>query len=134
MYKIWGSKGSKLGQFDLVHNIAVDSKYRVYIADRDNERVQVFNSEGTWLRQWGKFGENYGLFITGEDILFVTSGKGNEVFIVDVEGNILSKFGQSGTEPGQFQTVHSVHVDKDGSVYLTEVDGRRIQKFVPVAD
>jgi outer membrane protein assembly factor BamB len=84
-YKMWGSKGSESGQFDLVHNISVDSKQRIYIADRDNMRVQVFDSEGNWLRQWNKFGQNYGLFITPEDILFVTSGKGNEVFIADVE-------------------------------------------------
>lgn len=130
----WGTKGSEPGQFDLVHGIATDDQGRVYVADRNNRRIQVFTSEGRFLRQWRHVGKPFSFYITADRKIFVTDGKeeGPErVLILDTDGNILATFGQSGPEPGQFKMCHSVHVTDKGEVYIAEAINNRIQKFVP---
>jgi DNA-binding beta-propeller fold protein YncE len=128
--KEWGSKGKQPGQFNLVHAIFLDNKGRVYVGDRENERVQVFDTEGKFLEQWRDCGAPYGLFLEGGKRMLLADGRANQVRILDLSGKIQARFGEKGTEPGQFLMAHGICADSQGVIYVTEGDGERVQKFV----
>ena len=128
----WGSKGTRPGEFHYPHNVVIDSKSRVYIADRGNDRIQVFTPGGRFLTQWQDVGKPFGLFLTPEETLFVADGnpKGpHRVLVLDLEGRQLAAFGRKGDAPGQFNVPHSIHVDDNGNLYVAEVENKRIQKL-----
>jgi outer membrane protein assembly factor BamB len=126
----WGKKGTGEGEFNLPHAIVLDGKGRVYVGDRENNRVQVFDADGKFLAQWNESGAPYGLFLTGEGRLFVADGRAGWVKVLDAEGKALGRFGEKGTGPGQFDMPHMLCVDSHGAVYVAEVNGKRVQKFV----
>jgi DNA-binding beta-propeller fold protein YncE len=128
LLKRWGKKGTAEGEFNLPHAICVDPKGRVLVADRENQRIQVFDSDGKFLAQWKEAGSPYGLFLAG-DRLFVADGVANWVKVLDLDGKALGRFGEKGAGPGQLQLPHMLCVDSEGSVYVTEITGKRIQKF-----
>jgi DNA-binding beta-propeller fold protein YncE len=129
----WGSHGSDPGQFNLVHSIAMDGKGRVYIADRENHRVQVFDDQGNYLEQWNNLHRPCGLHIDGETAygqllthLSVNADYPNLgacVTIHDLSGRRLARLGDAfaGEGPGQFTTPHGLAVDSRGDVYVGEV-------------
>jgi DNA-binding beta-propeller fold protein YncE len=131
LLKQWGKKGKGEGDFDLPHAICLDAKGRVYVGDRENNRVQLFDPDGKFLAQWTESGAPYGLFLTGDGRLFVADGRANWVKVLDQEGKPLGRFGAKGDGPGQFIMPHMLCVDSRGAVYVAEVDGKRVQKFVP---
>ncbi len=126
----WGQKGTRPGEFNLPHSICLDTRGRVYVGDRENNRVQVFDGEGKLLTVFKESGAPYGLFLKG-DRLFVADGRGQWVRVLNLEGKLLGRWGSRGTAPGQFQMPHMLCVDSTGAVYVAEVDGKRLQKFVP---
>ncbi len=126
----WGKKGKAEGEFDLPHAVRLDSKGNVYVGDRENDRIQVFDQNGKFLRTFGGFAP-FGLFITPDDTLFVADGRAHRVIKMTVEGKVLDTFGKLGPEPGHFFLPHGITVAKDGSVYVTEINGKRVQKFIP---
>jgi DNA-binding beta-propeller fold protein YncE len=128
--KEWGKKGKAPGEFDLVHAIFLDGKGRVYVGDRENDRVQVFDTEGKFLEQWRDLGAPYGLFLLNGQRMLAADGRGHEVRLLDLSGKVLGRFGQKGTEPGQFLMPHALCADSQGAIYVTEGDGKRLQKFV----
>ena len=75
LLKQWGTKASA-GEFSLPHAVCLDAKGRVYVGDRENNRVQVFDGEGKFLDQWNESGAPFGLFLAGER-LFVADGRAN---------------------------------------------------------
>lgn len=130
----WGEHGTNPGQFHYPHNIVIDKKQNIYIADRGNNRIQVFDLKGTFLKQWRGLGKPFGLFLTPDEKLFVSDGNpdgAHRILILDLEGRILAAFGSKGSEPGQFDTPHSLVVDKEGNLYVSEVNNKRVDKFVP---
>ncbi len=138
----WGSKGTKAGEFDLPHGIALDAKGRVYVADRSNNRIQVFKPDGTFLHQWQseELGRPWGLTVGRDGSLYVADGgdmnpkppERARVLKLDLEGNILEQWGSFGSYDGQFYWAHDVGVGQDGAVYVVDVNvGMRVQKFVP---
>jgi DNA-binding beta-propeller fold protein YncE len=128
--KTWGKKGAGPGEFNLPHAVQVDAEGRVYVADRENNRLQVFDAEGKFLRQLPGFAP-FGLFITPDQYLFVADGRANKVLKMSLDGKILTSWGATGPEPGNFQLPHGLTVAKGGAVYVTEITGKRIQKFIP---
>lgn len=128
--KTWGTKGKAPGEFNLPHAVRLDSKGLLYVGDRENNRVQVFDQEGRFLRQFGGFAP-YGMFITPEDVLFIADGRANKVLKMTLEGKLLAEWGTRGEEPGNFSMPHGITVGPDGAVYVGEVGGKRLQKFVP---
>jgi DNA-binding beta-propeller fold protein YncE len=127
--KEWGKKGRREGEFDLPHAICLDAKGRVYVGDRENNRVQVFDADGRFLTLWKDSGAPFGLALAG-DRLFVADGRAQRINVLDLEGKALGHWGSKGTAPGQFLMPHMLCVDSRGAVYVAEVDGRRVQKFV----
>jgi DNA-binding beta-propeller fold protein YncE len=127
----WGRRGRGPGEFNLPHAIRLDSKGRVYVGDRENNRVQVFDAGGKFIDQWTEPGAPYGLFLTDAGRWFVADGRNSWIKILDAQGKALGRFGEKGTAPGQFSMPHMLCVDSTGAVYVAEVDGRRLQKFTP---
>ena len=126
----WGAAGDRKGQFDTPHNLRLDSKGRVFVNDRENKRIQVFDQSGKLLHQFGGL-TPYGLFITPDDRLFVSDGIANKVLVFTTDGGKLAEFGTLGSEPGNFILPHGITVGADGAIFVTEINGRRVQKFVP---
>jgi sugar lactone lactonase YvrE len=75
--KAWGTKGSGPGQFDLPHALALDSRGRLFVGDRGNSRIQIFDQDGTFLAEWRQFGRPSGIFIDHDDTIYVTDSESN---------------------------------------------------------
>ena len=130
----WGDYGTDPGQFNLVHSVCTDSRGSVYVADRENHRVQVFDPEGNYLTQWNNLHRPCGLHIDG-DLVYVgqlpTQLEVNETYpnigscvsIHDLNGERLARLGdpRAGEGPGQFTAPHGLTVDSHGDIYVGEV-------------
>ncbi|MFT5469572.1 MAG: DNA-binding beta-propeller fold protein YncE [Verrucomicrobiales bacterium] len=125
----WGKKGKGDGEFDLPHAIQIDSKGLVYVGDRENDRIQVFDQDGNYLRQFGGFAP-FGLYIDTDDTIYVADGRANKVLRMTLNGTVLEEWGSHGSEPGNFDMPHGIVVAADGAIYVAEINGKRIQKFV----
>lgn len=136
----WGARGIATGQFQTPHGIAVGPDGRIFVADRENGRIQVFDANHRFVAEWK--GE-----LIGRPWAVATDDKGN-VFAVDggdqsaarprggivklsPEGRVLARFGTYGRGPGELDSGHGIAVGKDGAVYVGDLDGRRVQKWVP---
>ncbi len=138
LIKSWGEPGSGPGQFNLPHGIAVDDSDNVYVADRENERIQVFDVEGNLKSIWTNIyrpsaicvhqGKVYvtelGHRLYVDNVLFTPDGQGpwSRVRIFDAAGVEQANFGgPEGWKPGNFFAPHGICVDKDGAIYVAEV-------------
>ena len=77
--KTWGKRGTGPGEFDGPHAIAMDSRGRIFVADRSNNRIQIFDQNGTFLDQWKQFGRPSGIFINQGDTMFVIDSESKNV-------------------------------------------------------
>jgi len=138
----WGRKGTGPGEFDLPHSVAVDKNGLVYVADRSNARIQVFDSNGKFLKMWksAELGRPWTLAVGPDNRLYVVDGGDlkpappdrGQVLKLDLDGNILSKWSRFGNYDGQIYWGHAISVGRDGAVYIGDVyHGMRVQKFVP---
>lgn len=127
--KSWGAPGKGPGEFHLPHAIVVDARGRVLVGDRENDRIQIFDREGQWLETWDGFAP-YGLAFDKEGILFVADARANQVLRLDASGKVARRWGREGRAPGEFDVPHMLSFDPRGNLYVAEVDGRRLQKFV----
>ena len=142
-----GTKGSRPRQFDLPHGIAIDSQGRIYVADRSNMRIQVFDTNGNFVREWkseqlGEVGRPWGLEVGPDELLYVIDGGDMnpdtddhaQLIKMDLQGNVLARWSSYGTAPGQLSWGHDVAVGADGAIYTAEVrNNNRAQKFVPMS-
>ena len=130
----WGGPGSDPGQFIRPHNVVIDTDDNIYIADRENHRIQVFDSEGNVLRMWNNIHRPDGICLDSEGNFYVGElngmngvddcpGLGHRVSIYNLEGKLLSRFGdpEEGEGPGQFIAPHGVAVDSRGDLYVGDV-------------
>ena len=122
--KWWGGKGTGPGQFDTPHSIAIDSKGRVYVADRSNNRIQIFDQDGKFLNQWTNFGTPWGVSVK-DDLIYVVDGTANNcLFIANIkDGKVIEKI-EGLSNPT------AVAVDSTGAIYVGEVNGTNVKKFV----
>lgn len=127
--KEWGKKGTGPGEFNLPHGI-LEHMGRIVVADRENDRVQAFTPEGQFLSLWKKPGAPFGLIPLGASHWLLADGRAHVVKVLDTEGNVLGQFGARGMANGEFNLPHGICVDREGAVYVTEIQGHRVQKFV----
>ena len=128
----WGKKGNGDGEFNLVHDVQVDNRGRVYVADRSNERVQVFDDTGRFLDKWTGIGAPWGLYyVPKEEALYMCDGKYDRILKLNLEGQVLGVLSAYGKAPGKLDYAHSISVDlEDGSLYTVEIKTWRVQKWV----
>jgi peptidylamidoglycolate lyase len=134
--KIWGKAGTGKSEFNLVHAVAIGPNDRVYVGDRTNGRIQIFDLDGNYITEWNHVGNPYGLYANDNKTIFccgVDPDSGEfRVLLLDLDGKILTQFGSTGDGPGQFQMAHSLYVDKAGAVYVADGKSNRMQRFLPV--
>src|SRR5205823_111056 len=123
----WGMKGSGPGQFDLPHSIAIDGDL-VYVGDRENARIQVFDRDGRFLREW-KLGHPFGLCIAPDHSIYVCDAIAGHILKIDREGKVVGVI--AGPEPGKGRHFdpHQIALDKENSIFAAEVMPWRVQKF-----
>ena len=138
----WGELGergteTRPNYFNTVHGIAADPETGyVYVSDRSNRRIQVFDENGTFIRQWpvGQ-GTNLQFLIVPADRSGVWgfTDRVSKVVKWDLEGHLLYSWGVLGDVPGTFLNMHGASVDQEGNLYTAEVGNGRVQKFRPRA-
>jgi peptidylamidoglycolate lyase len=140
----WGKKGTAPGEFDLPHSVAVDAEGRVYVADRNNSRIQVFDGAGKFVQEWksAELGRPWSLTIGPDNLLYVVDGGDlkpygldrGQILKLDLNGKVLAKWSRFGNYDGQIYWGHDIAVGRDGAVYVGDVfHGMRVQKFIPVS-
>ena len=139
----FGQHGNRRGYFDGVHAITTDTEGRIYVADRNNDRVQVFNQTtraATWYHPnispiaiWPGFNFPNDIIVSGYDT-WVIDNDPVRMVKVDLNGNPLYSWDMDGEGTGQFRELHQMSVDSDGNLYAVDNMMGRTQKFVPKAD
>ena len=133
----WGEPGTDPGCFNLPHNIATDAEGLVYVADRENHRIQIFDAEGRYLAQLNNLHRPCGLLIDRREGGQIYVGElgtdlavnqnvpnlGGRVSILSLKGDLLGRIGDRfrGEKPGQFVAPHGVVTDSRGDLYVAEV-------------
>jgi DNA-binding beta-propeller fold protein YncE len=125
----WGMKGSGPGQFDLPHTIVIDGD-SVYVGDRENARIQVFDRDGRFQQQW-KLGHPYGLVVAPDHTLYMGDAEGGRILKLDERGKVLGVF--TGPQKGHGPSFgpHQIALAPDGSIFAAEVIGWRAEKLQP---
>lgn len=125
----WGMKGTGPGQFDTPHTIVIDGDL-VYVGDRENARIQIFDRNGQYLRQWS-LGHPFGLVITQGHVLYMGDAIAGCILKIDAQGRVMGSF--TGPQPGggpHFDP-HEIALAPDGSIFTAEVLGWRAEKLRP---
>ena len=135
----WGEPGDGPGQFRLPHGIAVDRQGTVYVADRENSRIQLFTPDGTYLSEWTDVARPCQVFLDGAGNVYVAElgfragmwpgttapadAPGGRVSIFDPHGNLRARWGggRSPCAAGDFFAPHGICVDSRGDIYVGEV-------------
>ncbi len=140
----WGEPGSGPGEFHIPHSVFVDGHGTVYVADRENDRIQLFSTDGEYLSSWDDVRRPDDIFVTADDRVFVaeqghrsglvpgmpeptSSSSVSRITVRDRAGKVQSKWGadESGDDdpcaPGNFFAAHGIWVDREGIVYVGEV-------------
>jgi DNA-binding beta-propeller fold protein YncE len=130
--KHWGRKGTGDGEFDLVHDVCLDESNRVYVCDRANSRIQIFDTDGRFLGKWTDLGQPWGITYSKKDkTLFMADGLNDRVLKLNLDGQILGVLGSHGKTQGKFDFAHHIAADSQGAIYVAEIKNWRVQKFVP---
>jgi hypothetical protein len=154
--KSWGEPGDKPGQFSTPHSIALDAEGNVYVADRGNARIQVFDGSGKFLRQIvidasadpaarpaignqpaqpagaRKPGAPWAICITPppHQVLYSSDAFPGRIYKLSLDGKLLGMFGKSGKQLGQFGWIHEMACPSENELYVAEILNWRVQKLI----
>lgn len=137
----WGTRGNAPGQFAVPHSLALDKQGYVYVADRGNARLQIFDNTGKFITEWNgtHIGRPWAVRIGVDGSVYVVDGGDQRVLFpdrarilkFDAHGNLLASFGSYGNKPGQFIWPHTIALASNNALYVGEVaTGMRLQKFI----
>ena len=154
--KTWGERGTAPGQFNLLHTIATDAGGNVYVGDRSNRRIQVFDGDGGFLRQFtidvpftrppnvmlgsepgtggdplAASGAPWAMCITPgpNQYLYVSDAVPGRIYKLTLDGRVLGAFGEAGKEPKQFGWIHEMACPSENELYVGELLNWRVQKL-----
>ena len=129
------------GQFAVPTNVAVDADGNLYVSDTYNNRIEIFDADGNFIRQFGKAGDRPGTFMRPKGIAIDVDG---HVWVADAvqdrvqcftpEGDLLIWMGGHGTLPGQFRTLAGLYIDKNNRIFTSEQYPGRVQMFRYITD
>jgi hypothetical protein len=137
-----GSKGSAQGQLNLPHTMAMDAKGNVYVGDRSNARIQVFDNDLNFKAIYDQVGAPWAMCITPGPHQYLYSSNSNpdnnnslieavtgEIYKMELDGTILGKFGHAGKKLGEFGTVHEIDCRNENELLVSEITAWRVQKL-----
>ena len=138
----WGTHGDKIGEFDIPHGITIDNNDNVYVADRQNNRIQVFSSTGQFIKdlknnqsvpQLPSVTIDKAQNIFAIDFDYETEPdsvlKGSTIIRYDSQGNTLLQFGGTGTNDRILSWYHDISVDGQGNIYVGDIIAKKLLKF-----
>ncbi|MGC4036576.1 MAG: peptidyl-alpha-hydroxyglycine alpha-amidating lyase family protein [Chitinophagaceae bacterium] len=136
----WGKKGDKECEFNIPHGITLDRNENVYVSDRENDRIQIFDTTGKFIKQIT--GNSFGaicavafdntkskLFAVDDFTFLKVKHRGSDAFIFDSTGKVQTRFGRSGFYEGETSWYHDLTVDKDENIYIGDILGNTVQKY-----
>ncbi|HEY2851738.1 MAG TPA: peptidyl-alpha-hydroxyglycine alpha-amidating lyase family protein [Gemmatimonadaceae bacterium] len=151
----WGERGSNPGQFNTLHSIANDDAGNIYVADRSNRRIQVFDHDGTFLRQFtidvpydkapnvmvgampgsgdplAASGAPWAICITPgpNQVLYSADAVPGRIYKLTLDGKVLGVLGEAGKEPKQFGWIHEIACPSENELYVAELLNWRVQRL-----
>jgi sugar lactone lactonase YvrE len=127
--KSWGGEGTEPGQFNVAHGIAIDGKGLLWVADRENQRIQIFDQDGKFIRQLKYAGLPCSLQI-GPQFIYMVNGFAGQLLRLDLEGNVLAATGKPGKGLGEFGEAHVIAVSLKAEIYVADTVNSAVHKFV----
>jgi outer membrane protein assembly factor BamB len=126
------TRGKERGQFNVPHTIATDAKGNVYVGDRENSRMQVFDNDLNFKAIWTNVGDPWAICITPgpKQYLYSSNSNAGPVYKMDLDGHMLGKFGAPGKEMKQFGWVHEINCTSENELLVAEILNWRVQKLV----
>jgi sugar lactone lactonase YvrE len=135
--------GNGKDQFNLPHGIAVDARGDVYIADRSNHRLQVFDNNLNFKASYDNIGDSWTVCVSPgpHQYLFTSNSNPNgnapgtwetsgEIYKMELDGTIVGRFGHASKQPGGFQVVHMMDCRNPNEIYVAEIESWRVQKLL----
>jgi sugar lactone lactonase YvrE len=141
LIKRWGQTGTGPGEFDQPHALAMDSKGRLFIGDRNNNRIQIFDQDGKYLEEWKQFSRPSGIYIDKKDTIYVADSESESVsrnhdgwkrgirIGSAKDGSVKSFIPDPVDKAPSTSAAEGVAVDSQGNVYGAEVGPRRLMKY-----
>ncbi len=141
--KTWGHKGSAPGEFDIPHALAMDSRGRLFVADRNNNRIQIFDQDGRFLDAWTQFSRPSGLYIDKNDTIYVADSESESVaknhdgwkrgirIGSARDGSVTAFIPDPAAKATTTSAAEGVAADAAGTIYGAEVGPKRLMKYVP---
>jgi sugar lactone lactonase YvrE len=139
--KTWGKKGTRPGEFDTPHAIAIDSAGRLFVGDRGNNRIQIFDQDGKFLEEWAQFGRPSGIFIDANDFIYVADSESNAkrnpgwkrgIRIGSAKDGLVTAFipdPEPDPDKAGTSAAEGVAADAMGNVYGAEVGPKTLRKY-----
>ena len=129
----WGMPGDGPGEFALVHNIGIDENGRIYVCDRENSRIQIFDADGNYIDQWTDMSAPGDIHFRGDGLAYVGEQGGNRaVSIWSLDGELVTRW-HGDDEAKVLGAGHGIWTDSEGSIYVAEIGtpemGQRVRKF-----
>ena len=140
--KTWGKKGSGPGEIDIPHALAMDSRGRLFVGDRNNNRIQIFDQDGNFLDQWTQFSRPSGIFIDHNDMIYVADSESESVaknhdgwkrgirIGSARDGSVTALIPDPVERTTGTSAAEGVAVDRMGNIYGAEVGPKRLMRYV----
>jgi len=138
-----GTRGAAPGQMNTPHGMQVDAKGNVYVADRGNNRIQVFDNNLTLRAIYDHVGQPWTLCITPGPHQYLYSSNSypdnnnnlvmpwtGEIYKMELDGTVVGKFGKAGKQLGQFSTTHGIDCRNENELFISEITAWRVQKII----